>query len=36
MRNKANKKDQALYGYLRADWLRLVDILLDLNKNIVS
>lgn len=23
----AIKKDQVLYGYLRADWLRLVDIL---------
>ncbi len=25
------KKDQVLHGYLRADWLRLVDILPDLH-----
>lgn len=31
MRSKETiKKDQVLYEYLRADWLRLVDILPDL------
>ena len=29
------KKDRVLCGYLRADWLRLVDILPDLSKSIL-
>lgn len=34
--NQTTKKDRVLCEYLRADWLRLVDILPDLSKSILA